>query len=1539
MIQIKYGNNVLFEVLETPSCERVVELMSSDHVRLSWVSREGDAIPAGAFIVYQDETFTLLDEYKPTQRSENEFEYAPEFGSSIMAWGKVPFFLYTTDSQGHIVSREMDWSLTGGAGVFLDRICDSIEKETGVTYTYSFDDNLPGSKNQQFSLVDILSALNGIANAFETEWWVDKANNVIHLSKCEVGTAETLTVGGNVKTPSVQLNSEGFYNRYYAFGSTRNIVQSYTGANVNNLVNKRLTLNPEDYPNGYYEPSPIPLGGKVFSKILVFDDIYPAATNFVAYDILSRQEYVLDESTGKKIQIGTDDDGNPIYDMYAVYYIKIGTKSGSTYTQYTINAWEYSEKDDRQEGPQPGREGQLIPGLNVSVHFDSGSLRGREFEVRYVTTQETYSGGTPLIVTPGYFEIKYVKDGNYIIPDIVSLRPQADDKVILFNLRMPDEYIEDAYGRLEQKMLDTIAEKFDADLNLYTVASNPIAFEDDNPNLGIGSRVKLVNGDYSLTTRVTKLSSRIDFPYVQTITVGNSLVKGTIQELKEEVTNANTNLGIISTLNNTAKAIADAYTRTQQIIIENFSKFAEMFELDETSVPGKILIKAKHDGLYSLGDIVAGGVGTGEIPTPTTTLGGLLNVTDDADDIQSADKILVRRANASGGDSWTLANLSDISGTVVGVRMNGVVKNPGTDKIVDLGTVLTEHQSLAAYRTSANQDTIDDLIRGRLTTIEGLIPSAATTSNQLADKSFVNSSIATATATFRGTSASGLTEAQFLAWANGLTKDNNDYVFWNTTDTAGNVQFKRYKYNGTSWAYEYTLNNSSFTAAQWSAVNSGITSTLVTAFGNKYDKPSSGIPLTDLSSGVQISLGKADSALQSASIKTLTLQKNGTTIDSYNPLTAKTINITDVASAQTLSDLKTWIESMFEKVTTSVSGTTTTLIKAKFSLYSEGEITAGGVGSCGGGGAAVWGGITGTLSNQTDLWNALQGKQNSLGTGTNGQILSWQNGAPAWVAAPATGVTSLGGKSGAIGIGSGLSVTSANTLTNTGVLSVGSQTGAITLRGGQTANGSVNLAMSGTQLQASIVGLGNLAYQPDVVTALGYTPYNAANIGSASVNYANYAGYLPSTGISSESQIVTNGLRIYQGSGASWTGDMVSMRYAQILAIGAYSRGFQIWAMRGSDSLHWRNGKDDQTGWNTERTIYDSSNLTAATLGLGNVENKSSATIRGELTAANVTTALGNTAVAKATDADTLDGQHASYFATASSLGNYLPLTGGTLTGTLIMQNDSNTPYIMFKRGTANAAYLYYLGGTRWNVTNEGRGAAYSLYHSGNCNNTSTAWSASSLTLNGAISGATSLSVSSFEIRRASDNTRGFFIENESGTNGFKIGAKGGSGYISFMTNSDGAVSEKMRIIYNGNVGIGTTSPSEKLYVAGNIVATGEVTAGTSSDSRFKDNQTALRNADAVLKSLRPMEFDWNDLYHSVGGRNEGHDVGFLAQDVQPLIPSAIGKVYGDYLRLDYNKVTPYLVAGWQSHETRIERLERENRELRQQIQRLQYNS
>lgn len=156
------------------------------------------------------------------------------------------------------------------------------------------------------------------------------------------------------------------------------------------------------------------------------------------------------------------------------------------------------------------------------------------------------------------------------------------------------------------------------------------------------------------------------------------------------------------------------------------------------------------------------------------------------------------------------------------------------------------------------KDTIDG-VASDVSDIQDLIPTQATSVNQLADKDFVNSSIATNTANFLGTYDAetdlGFTSAQVDAFTDppgsttegdvataivnklaslSKTPTNNDYVFIsvNKSTTTAPDWFWRFKYNGTAWVYEFTLNNSSFTSAQWSAINSGITGTLVTTYSN-----------------------------------------------------------------------------------------------------------------------------------------------------------------------------------------------------------------------------------------------------------------------------------------------------------------------------------------------------------------------------------------------------------------------------------------------------------------------------------------------------------------------------------------------------------------------------------------------------------------------------------------------------------------------------------------------------------------------------------
>lgn len=132
-----------------------------------------------------------------------------------------------------------------------------------------------------------------------------------------------------------------------------------------------------------------------------------------------------------------------------------------------------------------------------------------------------------------------------------------------------------------------------------------------------------------------------------------------------------------------------------------------------------------------------------------------------------------------------------------------------------VGEVPVDHEG----RIQECESDIDDL--------ESLVPAQATDENQLADKEFVNSSIATSTATFRGTYSS-------LADLQAVTADDNDYGFVVSTDAAGNTVYSRYKYASGSWVFEYNLNNSSFTAEQWAAINSGITANQIENWQENY---------------------------------------------------------------------------------------------------------------------------------------------------------------------------------------------------------------------------------------------------------------------------------------------------------------------------------------------------------------------------------------------------------------------------------------------------------------------------------------------------------------------------------------------------------------------------------------------------------------------------------------------------------------------------------------------------------------------------------
>ena len=125
-----------------------------------------------------------------------------------------------------------------------------------------------------------------------------------------------------------------------------------------------------------------------------------------------------------------------------------------------------------------------------------------------------------------------------------------------------------------------------------------------------------------------------------------------------------------------------------------------------------------------------------------------------------------------------------------------------------------------------------------------------------------------------------------------------------------------------------------------------------------------------------------------------------------------------------------------------------------------------------------------------------------------------------------------------------------------------------------------------------------------------------------------------------------------------------------------------------------------------------------------------------------------------------------------------------------------------------------------------------------------------------------------------------------------------------FRTNN----TERMRIDSSGNVGIGTTGPTEKLHVSGNILATGDVTAF--SDERLKTEIETISEAVDKVKQLRGVTF-----------QKDGRDsLGVIAQEVQKVLPEVVHES-GDYLSVAYGNIVGLLIEAVKEQQEQIDEL------------------
>jgi hypothetical protein len=103
-----------------------------------------------------------------------------------------------------------------------------------------------------------------------------------------------------------------------------------------------------------------------------------------------------------------------------------------------------------------------------------------------------------------------------------------------------------------------------------------------------------------------------------------------------------------------------------------------------------------------------------------------------------------------------------------------------------------------------------------------------------------------------------------------------------------------------------------------------------------------------------------------------------------------------------------------------------------------------------------------------------------------------------------------------------------------------------------------------------------------------------------------------------------------------------------------------------------------------------------------------------------------------------------------------------------------------------------------------------------------------------------------------------------------------------------------------------------------NLEWQGDILPGLS-DQRVKENVATLTDGVAIVQQINPVEFDWKPV-ENVSER-EGHDIGFIAQQLEEIVPTAVHTRSDGYKTVKYEKVVPILVQAIKEQQSLIEQL------------------
>lgn len=409
--------------------------------------------------------YWILERYQPKMNCDSEWSYSVQL-SGVEGLTTQVLMVNPDDDDNPILT------LTAPAREHAALIIANMNRKMGTTEWKVGEVVVSEYIDIEYTGKYASDALSELSSAAGTEWWFD--GMTLNISRCEFGEPVPLSYGNGLIGGIERSMADGvkFFTRLFPVGSSRNIDPDRYG-------HTRLQL-----PDGAkYVEQDTHLGIIEYFEQEAFDAIYPRRIGTVG-SVRSEER--------------TSDDGSP----------------------FTV--WYFTDPDIPFDPNQ-----YEIGGLVKRVTFQTGELRGREFEVNYDSEKKEFE-----IIT------QWPYDNDMQLPS-EPLVPAPGNEYVLWNISMPDSY----YPAAEQEFktaVDTFMADSRKDISVFQASTDFTVVDKRNLDLKPGQRIRLGSDKFFPDTgyrdiRIVAISRSVVQPGSMTLKMSDVLSTGRISRIENQI--------------------------------------------------------------------------------------------------------------------------------------------------------------------------------------------------------------------------------------------------------------------------------------------------------------------------------------------------------------------------------------------------------------------------------------------------------------------------------------------------------------------------------------------------------------------------------------------------------------------------------------------------------------------------------------------------------------------------------------------------------------------------------------------------------------------------------------------------------------------------------------------------------------------------------------------------------------------------------------------------------------------------------------------